>query len=80
VFLFSFQITDSHMAPLSRSIQGSHDLHEPVRQKMQMMLMYDAYYTYRLAFSKPQVVDGNIIDAETAVKINVSDSHLLCNF
>ncbi|KAG2140365.1 hypothetical protein BD769DRAFT_1773018 [Suillus cothurnatus] len=49
------------------------DLHEPVRQEMQMMLMYGAYYTYRLAFSKPQVVDGNIIDAETAVKINVNE-------
>ncbi|KAG1870513.1 hypothetical protein C8R48DRAFT_85691 [Suillus tomentosus] len=30
-------------------------------------------YTSQLAFSKPQVVDGNIIDAETAVKINVSE-------
>lgn len=30
-------------------------------------------YTSQLAFSKPQVVDGNIIDAETAVKINVNE-------
>jgi hypothetical protein len=36
-----------------------------------------SYSTYRLAFSKPQVVDGNIIDAETCVKINVSDPDLL---
>ncbi|KAG2356354.1 hypothetical protein BDR07DRAFT_1339882 [Suillus spraguei] len=32
-----------------------------------------ATYTSQLAFSKPQVVDGNIIDAETSVKINVSE-------
>ncbi|KAG1813789.1 hypothetical protein EV424DRAFT_1541646 [Suillus variegatus] len=32
-----------------------------------------ATYTSQLAFSKPQVVDGNIVDAETAVKINVSE-------
>lgn len=69
----SFELT------LSRSIQDSRDLHEPVRKMMQIMLVYSAYPTYRLAFSKPQVVDGNIVDAETAVKINVRDSHLLCN-
>lgn len=32
-----------------------------------------ATYTSQLAFSKPQVVDGNIIDASTCVKINVSE-------
>ncbi|KAG2125971.1 hypothetical protein DEU56DRAFT_823540 [Suillus clintonianus] len=32
-----------------------------------------ATYTSQLAFSKPQVVDGNIIDAETCVKINDSE-------
>ncbi|KAG2072240.1 hypothetical protein BDR04DRAFT_1096814 [Suillus decipiens] len=32
-----------------------------------------ATYTSQLAFSKPQVVDGNIIDAETSVKINDSE-------
>ncbi|KAG2072241.1 hypothetical protein BDR04DRAFT_1230596 [Suillus decipiens] len=32
-----------------------------------------ATYTSQLAFSKPQVVDGNIIDAKTSVKINDSE-------
>ncbi|KAG2037046.1 hypothetical protein BDR03DRAFT_1092153 [Suillus americanus] len=36
-----------------------------------------ATYTSQLAFSKPQVVDGNIIDAETSVKINVSEKTTL---
>ncbi|KAG1812562.1 uncharacterized protein BJ212DRAFT_457403 [Suillus subaureus] len=40
---------------------------------------YEAHATYtsQLAFSKPQVVDGNIIDAETSVKINVSEKTTL---
>ncbi|KAG1864399.1 hypothetical protein F4604DRAFT_2028187 [Suillus subluteus] len=36
-----------------------------------------ATYTSQLAFSKPQVVDGNIIDAETCVKINDSEKTTL---
>ncbi|KAG1770429.1 hypothetical protein EDD22DRAFT_948379 [Suillus occidentalis] len=36
-----------------------------------------ATYTSQLAFSKPQVVDGNIIDAETCVKINVGEKTFL---
>ncbi|KAG2068195.1 hypothetical protein BDR04DRAFT_1079616 [Suillus decipiens] len=38
--------------------------------KTENIVMKVAYSTYRLAFSKPQVVNGNIIDAETCVKIN----------
>ncbi|KAG1759462.1 hypothetical protein EDD22DRAFT_141591 [Suillus occidentalis] len=37
----------------------------------------NATYTSQLAFSKPQVVDGNIIDAETCVKINVGEKTFL---
>ncbi|KAG1812441.1 uncharacterized protein BJ212DRAFT_1483075 [Suillus subaureus] len=37
-----------------------------------------ANYTSQLAFSRPQVTDGNIIEAETCMEINVGDSHLLC--
>jgi hypothetical protein len=33
----------------------------------------EATYTSQLAFSKPQVVNGNIIDASTCVKINVGE-------
>ncbi|KAG2352118.1 hypothetical protein BDR07DRAFT_1439473 [Suillus spraguei] len=36
-----------------------------------------ATYTNQLAFSKPQVAGGNIIDAETSVKINVSEKTFL---
>ncbi|KIK32905.1 hypothetical protein CY34DRAFT_814007, partial [Suillus luteus UH-Slu-Lm8-n1] len=35
--------------------------------------MAQATYTSQLAFSKPQVVDEDIIDASTCVKINVSE-------
>ncbi|KAG2747894.1 hypothetical protein P692DRAFT_20834462 [Suillus brevipes Sb2] len=37
----------------------------------------NATYTSQLAFSKPQVVDGNIIDAETCVKVNVGEKTTL---
>ncbi|KAG2346540.1 hypothetical protein BDR05DRAFT_997501 [Suillus weaverae] len=36
-----------------------------------------ATYTSQLAFSKPQVVDGNIIGAESCVKIDVSEKTTL---
>jgi hypothetical protein len=78
VFLFfCCRVASLHMVTRTRSIQGSGDLHEPVRQTTLMQRTCNAYPTFRLAFSKPQVVDGNIIDASTCVKINVSSSDLL---
>ncbi|KAG1843587.1 hypothetical protein DFJ58DRAFT_804226 [Suillus subalutaceus] len=50
--------------------------------------MYEDYFpvvwnmvdlTYRFALIKPQVQNGRIVDATTAVEINVSGSHLLCD-
>jgi hypothetical protein len=65
------------MIPHPRPMYGTCDLHKPVRFSTRIILMKASYSTYRLFFSKLQVVDGNIIDSETCVKINVSDSDLL---
>jgi hypothetical protein len=44
------------------------------------ILMSSTHPTYRLAFSRPQVADGNTVDAETCVGINVRDTHPLFKY